>query len=204
MEKEKLTKRQIQAINTKNKIYNVAIKLMIEEGYDNITVSKICEKAKVSIGSFYHYFKAKEDVIIEAYKIEDAYFQNYIKNDLKSTNAIDQIIEYTMHTIEYVVNNTGLELMAILYKSQIKNGEKFFSSNNRLISCLIIDSIIKPGQERNEIRNDMTAEEITNFLLMFNRGYIYEWCVRNGEYDIEQVAHKAVKHIVKMFEPIKG
>ncbi|WP_259596222.1 TetR/AcrR family transcriptional regulator [Clostridium botulinum] len=71
---ERLTKRQIQAINTKNKIYNIATNLMQKEGYDNITIQNICEKAEVSVGSFYHYFESKNDILIELYKKADHFF----------------------------------------------------------------------------------------------------------------------------------
>ena len=61
MAKQANTKRQEQARETKNRIYNSAIELMEKEGFDNITIADIREKAGVSVGAFYHYFASKND-----------------------------------------------------------------------------------------------------------------------------------------------
>lgn len=139
---ERLTKRQIQAINTKNKIYNIATNLMQKEGYDNITIQNICEKAEVSVGSFYHYFESKNDILIELYKKADHFFYDNIKNKLSSTNAIDRIIEYFDYYAEYN-EKTGIDMMKQLYNSN----NKMFITKGRHMQT-ILDEIILEGQEK--------------------------------------------------------
>lgn len=52
--------------------------MMSEKGYDNIVISDVCKELGISIGCFYHHFKSKADIIIEAYRIEDEKFmQNF-------------------------------------------------------------------------------------------------------------------------------
>lgn len=48
----KLTQRQINALETKNTIYNTALKLFAKYGYDRVTVDEIAKYAGVSKGSF--------------------------------------------------------------------------------------------------------------------------------------------------------
>ena len=52
--------------NAKDKIVQSAIRLMLDKGYAGTTVDEICENAGVSKGSFYHFFKAKEDIGVAA------------------------------------------------------------------------------------------------------------------------------------------
>jgi TetR/AcrR family transcriptional repressor of nem operon len=52
--------------NAKEKIVQSAIRLMLDKGYAGTTVDEICENAGVSKGSFYHFFKAKEDIGVAA------------------------------------------------------------------------------------------------------------------------------------------
>lgn len=52
--------------NAKEKIVQSALRLMLEKGYTGTTVDEICENAGVSKGSFYHFFKAKEDIGLAA------------------------------------------------------------------------------------------------------------------------------------------
>ena len=52
--------------NAKEKIVQSAIRLMLDKGYAGTTVDEICENAGVSKGSFYHFFKSKEDIGVAA------------------------------------------------------------------------------------------------------------------------------------------
>jgi TetR/AcrR family transcriptional repressor of nem operon len=52
--------------NTKEKLIEAALKLMLAKGYPATTVDEICASAGVSKGSFYHFFAAKEDLALAA------------------------------------------------------------------------------------------------------------------------------------------
>ncbi|MEH7383447.1 TetR/AcrR family transcriptional regulator, partial [Bacillus sp. JJ1533] len=54
---KKLTKRQLKALETKKAIFESAIKLFKENGFDNVLVEDITTEAGTSKGSFYTYFK---------------------------------------------------------------------------------------------------------------------------------------------------
>ena len=58
-----LTKRQQGALVTKRKIIEAATELISENGLDAINVEDITNKAGVSKGTFYTYFKKKEEII---------------------------------------------------------------------------------------------------------------------------------------------
>jgi len=48
--------------NTNEKLLNAALRLMLAKGYPATTVDEICSEAGVSKGSFYHFFKTKEEL----------------------------------------------------------------------------------------------------------------------------------------------
>jgi len=52
----------MQATDTHEKLLDAALRLMLSKGYPATTVDEICAEAGVSKGSFYHFFKTKEDV----------------------------------------------------------------------------------------------------------------------------------------------
>ena len=47
---------------TKEKLLDAARELMLSKGFDATTVDEICEAANFTKGSFFHYFKSKEDL----------------------------------------------------------------------------------------------------------------------------------------------
>jgi AcrR family transcriptional regulator len=51
-----LTRRQKQAIDTKKHILEAALELMDINGFPNTAIERICKKAGVSAGAFYHYY----------------------------------------------------------------------------------------------------------------------------------------------------
>lgn len=46
-----LTKRQQQALATKQKIFKCAVSLFAQKAYENVTVNDICQQAQVSVGA---------------------------------------------------------------------------------------------------------------------------------------------------------
>lgn len=53
-------------VNSKQKLLQAATNLIRTNGYGATTVDVLCEYAGVSKGTFFHYFKSKEDLAVEA------------------------------------------------------------------------------------------------------------------------------------------
>lgn len=62
--KEKLTSRDLQARDTREKLLRTSMELIAREGYRNVTIQRICRECGVSVGTFYQYFSAKRDIIV--------------------------------------------------------------------------------------------------------------------------------------------
>src|ERR1700752_3551780 len=58
----------IETSNTKTKLLNAALTAIRAKGYTATTVDDICEAAGVTKGAFFHHFKRKEDLAVEAAK----------------------------------------------------------------------------------------------------------------------------------------
>ena len=58
-----MTNRQKQAIATKQKILDLAEKLIKERGFEEVSVDDIVNGCGVAKGTFYHYFKSKDDIL---------------------------------------------------------------------------------------------------------------------------------------------
>ena len=56
------------SLNTKTRLLEAALTVIRTKGYSATTVDDICEAAGVSKGAFFHHFKSKEELAIEAAK----------------------------------------------------------------------------------------------------------------------------------------
>lgn len=54
------------ATNTKERLVETAIEMVWKNGYGSVSVDDICKTADVRKGSFYHYFKSKAELAVEA------------------------------------------------------------------------------------------------------------------------------------------
>ncbi|MCB2360001.1 TetR/AcrR family transcriptional regulator [Clostridium estertheticum] len=194
MDEQKLNNRQLQALNTKNKIYKSAIDLMDKKGYKNIKIQDICKKAGVSVGSFYNCFKSKNEILIEIYKRADEYFIKEVANNIYCDNATNEIIKYFDYYAKYNVQ-VGIDTMKLLYNS---NNKLFITKGRDMQNLLNI--IIERGQEKNELSNEMSKESITEYLFIAARGVVYNWCLYDGEFDLLEAMNEYMKRFIIIFK----
>jgi len=80
-------------VDKKEKRKNIALscKKLIIEGYiKDITISKIAKEAKIAKGSFYDYFKNKEDLVFEIVSILMEKYNNKTEKKLKKARNIKE------------------------------------------------------------------------------------------------------------------
>ncbi|PKL24660.1 MAG: hypothetical protein CVV47_09505 [Spirochaetae bacterium HGW-Spirochaetae-3] len=193
------TSRDVQARETRARIYEAAWQLIGAEGFAKVSVDRICGRAGVAKGSFYHHFKSKADLIVEGYSLCDRYFEEEVAGRLSAPDAPGRIVEFVSHQMRYAVR-MGLDLIRQVYMSQLENGTRFFVSSERSLPR-ILKGVIVEGQAAGEIARDVDADYVTGFVLRFSRGTIYDWCLREGSYDLEAVASEACRRLVSVFEP---
>jgi len=190
MAKRTSTKRQEQARETKNRIYTSAIELMEKEGFENITIADISEKAGVSVGAFYHYFDSKNDILAEIFNRADEYFSTQVVNSLSQVSIPEQIIEYFDHYAKFNIKS-GVETTQQLFNPKIK----FFIKEGRPM-LEILKGLILEGQKKNEIRGDVDAKELVRYLFVMARGIVFEWSLYDGNYDLEAKMHKYMENLI--------
>ena len=188
----KMTKRGLQAQNTRERIYRTAVELMEKKGLSNITIEEICKRANVSVGSFYNCFKSKNDILNEIYNVADDYFLNVVAKDLTNGNTHDKIIRFFHHYADYNVNR-GIDFVVHLYNPQ----NTMFIKKGRHMQ-LVLQNVIEEGQKIGEITTEKTAEEIVRFLFIAIRGVIYDWCLYKGQYNLVEFVDDYVSSLVKV------
>ena len=166
MAQKKATKRQLQAVETKNRIYGAAIKLMDKKGFDGITVADIGKAAGISVGAFYHYFATKYDILTEIFHRADVYFSTVVSDDLgaRRISAAKKMVVYFDYYADFNIG-TGIRTMQQLYTPKIK----FFIKKGRPMQALL-RNVITEGQRLGEIADDKNPDALVTFLFIFARG----------------------------------
>jgi TetR/AcrR family fatty acid metabolism transcriptional regulator len=179
MAKKARTKRQEQAIETRNRIYNAAIELMDHKGFENLTIVDISEKAGVSVGAFYHYFDSKNDILAEIFRKADDYFSNEVVLGENDESIPEQIIEFFDHYAKFNIMS-GVEMTQQLFNPKVK----FFILKGRPM-LMMLEDLIRRGQQNGEIKAEAVPEDVVRFLFMMARGIVFDWSLHDGRYDLE-------------------
>ncbi len=127
---------------TKKKIYQSALKLFEEEGYDNTTVEKIVKEAGVSKGSFFVYFPKKDYVVLQYFKDLEIYSEEMAKDiDANETESPTwKIMMFFIRSIEKKTFNIFFVLSLILNSPLLRH-----HSNSTPLQTVRIISVSSSG-----------------------------------------------------------
>ncbi|OOM15806.1 TetR/AcrR family transcriptional regulator [Clostridium saccharobutylicum] len=193
--------RKERAILTKNKVFETAIELIRTKGYDNVTISEICEKAGVAKGTFYVHYKSKEDIIKESYYSDMSEFvlKNYKRLISQDNNMSikDKIEKFLISEFEFT-NYVGFEMTCRAYITNltecISKETKHFEKRDFTKE---LKDLISEGIDQKAFDTNQTSEEIFLYLESFVRGVMASWCFSNSEFDIVKDGERYIKEILK-------
>lgn len=187
--------RQLQAQQTRLTITKVAMDLLKTKPYDNIKISDICKKAHVSIGTFYHYFETKEHIIIDAYDIIDKLIMDeYQRKQFDS--AIDSIL-WLNRSIAFIISSFGANYVANCYRQLLVDKTKYTLSPDRAVHKELHKLLEKAMKDHELIETDLV--HISEYINKTARGNIFDWCIKNGEFDLLQTLTEEVKNILTLY-----
>ena len=172
--------------NTRGKIIDAAWMLFYRQGYDDTTVEEIIEESGTSRGSFYHYFQGKDNLLSTLADVFDRKYEELAETMDPEMDRFDQLMYLNRELFAMLENSISLDLVARLYSSQlVTRGDKSLLDHGRTYYKLL-RQIVLQGQERGELRKDVTVSELVRVYALCERALIYDWCLSAGDYSLTQ------------------
>src|SRR5581483_10838786 len=91
-----MPQRQIQADETRKKIFRAAVELFAKRGYADTTVAEICKRAGVAKGTFFIHFATKDAVVTELVAMQTRATLKARNRMLEGGNPLDALIATVM------------------------------------------------------------------------------------------------------------
>lgn len=178
------TKRQQQALDTKQKISDIATRLISDNGYERVTVDQICREAGVAKGGFYHHFASKDEIIIEIYRQIDADFRAALA---QMEDGLDWRgrIKFTTWFMANSAAGYGPTFCRQVYRSQVETGTGFLLSPDRPFFGTIHQALAEASRS-GLIKSRATTTELARLLISQARGVIYDWGLSGGGYSVTE------------------
>ena len=179
---------------TQQIIFDAALALMSEKGFQGTTVREICASAGIPVGTFYNCYKSKVDILKKIYDDGDAYICNAIDRKAEGLNALEQLRVFSEYYAR-LNEETGIEVLRVLFYPT----NSWFSMNRpmQVFARKVVDS----GQRCGMIRSDRSADDLIECLFDVLRGVCYNWCVCDGSFDLSS---RIREHMDLFCEAIAG
>jgi AcrR family transcriptional regulator len=188
---KKVGKRKVQAAKTKNNILETAKKMILEHGFDNVSVDSIVEEAGVSKGAFYVHFESKDILasqIIKDYvnKI-DMDYKDYLIGLEGTVSTYEVIILMAEKIADVLENKIGYDNMRVLYKAHIsKTADTSSTTSYDRELYKMFEYILNKGLSTKEIQLNMPVDTLVHHLILAMRGITFEWCIRYPDFDLKK------------------
>jgi AcrR family transcriptional regulator len=167
---------------TKKVLFDCALELFREKGYDNVSVNEIVKKAQTAKGTFYIYFDSKAKIITELFGKYDDYYDEVYQSMDKTLPAKDRLMIIIKESFSFTSEKIGYDLINVLYQSQLSMVTE--ATNGERSLYRIITELVEEGQKNGHFTNELTSKEITKMIVRNIRGTFYDWCLQRGEFDI--------------------
>ena len=178
-----MTSRQIAALATKKKLLDAGSKIIAEKGLSQATVDEITALAGVSKGTFYTYFKKKEDIV---FALGYGAFSEVLDKAMSLQDTfIEKIIYYMVH-FSACIEDSGYKLSQewIRSLSDISSSEETGPRGKLKFDLDSISRLIQAGVEEVNLAKDTPAEVLTHTLADILYGQMFCWSVSDGSYSL--------------------
>ncbi len=152
-------------LNKRERILKAAIKIISKKGFFNASISEIAKVAKVADGSVYTYFKGKNELLVEAFKLVLSRILNNVEKELQTTNdPIEKIkIIIKMH-VEYMENHPDTANFLQIQLRQSNKEIRMHIRNEMRKYYRILGGILQEGIQQGKIRNDVNKRVIGSLI----------------------------------------
>ncbi|MEZ0537161.1 TetR/AcrR family transcriptional regulator [Caldicellulosiruptoraceae bacterium PP1] len=195
---EKLAQKKI---DKENKLLESAYNLFLEKGVDKTSVDEIVKKAGVAKGTFYIYFRDKEEIVeklilIKSAEVTKLALEETLKNRYSSfidgmLFFIDYIIEY-LNKHKYIFNLINKNLSWGFYKKVLSEGEQFESIRKT-------KDLFMKNMQNTKFTND-ELEKIIFMIFELIGTMSYNSIIKGEPDNIKVVKPVLLKMIRKIFE----
>nr|WP_248926670.1 FAD-dependent oxidoreductase [Paenibacillus hamazuiensis] len=113
----------MRAATRKKKQYmiDVALRMFIEKGFENVSVDDIIAATNTSKGTFYHYFKSKDEIIREVPKRQDDIIRKWMKEPTSKVPSLETHINRLFLDLAYNIRKHP-KLIRSLLSMSLQNG----------------------------------------------------------------------------------
>ncbi len=168
-------RRERHSMELRERLFRAALTLFAKQGFAETTVEDITNAADVGKGTFFNYFPSKEHILLAFAEMQLEQLRLAVEEARHASTPLLEFVRSLLvrMTAEPAHNPEIMRvfLLAFLGNSEVRQGM-------RDLHVHVLDlhtQMVRIGQERGEIRNDLPAAEIALAFLQAVFGTVLSW-----------------------------
>ena len=205
------SKRELKSQATTENIIRTTKMLLKEYGYDYMTIQNICTIAKVSKGTFYHYFDSK-DGLLNSMTMDD--YNKYKKKNatrLQKMNSLEKLFDiykwyvgsFAENGVEFMIGYFSMKNAALKNRrtAPVFETQGIMESEADSVAAISVSTylFVKGAQKEKLLSDKIDALELYYELEVIMFGVVFEWCQSNGSFDIQTRIEELIKKHLNMY-----
>lgn len=191
MQIEKLPLTRVQkSAQTRENIIAAARTLLRQAGYEQLTVRNVCQLADVSNGTFYHFFRSKDDLMSVFLRWEDAPVFSWEENG----DLLEYIIDVYMQLLDRYFD-LGLDFSTQFFTAS--NQAFNFRTRKGTFALDLYAQPLREAQALGYVTQNRNIDEILADMQAIVIGNIFEWGVFGGNFNVKGNLSRMLRSYLK-------
>ncbi|HUT84796.1 MAG TPA: TetR/AcrR family transcriptional regulator [Thermodesulfobacteriota bacterium] len=162
--RKRVSRRETKKRELREAIYETAMALFLQKGFDNVTVEDITHQIEIAKGTFFNYFPNKESILLYFMRRHLEEVKDQIPRVIKEAKTTQQKLHCLFSILaKMVVTNEPLVKWVLLESLRLRVYKKEKKEVSRKILQSVVE-IIREGQESGEIKKNMNPEKIAKIM----------------------------------------
>lgn len=178
-----MTNRQLAAAETRKALVEAAKKIICDKGLANTSIEEITEASGVSKGTFYTYFKRKEDIVFELSK---GIFDEILANAKNHEGTIIEKLENYMVCFSGYIEKGSVKLTQEWIKNVVDPDISDVGIGKLKKDRLAAAELLQAGIESGSLKIDTPVAQLADTINDLLYGQMLCWSISGGAYSFEE------------------
>ena len=171
----------MEKTSTKKNLFDTAMDLFRQHGYDNVTIQQICREASVTRNAFYYYFDSKEALMSSYFENIPDFTQSLLTNILALPNDWEKLW-YIFESHLKLIESEGLSICRAFVRVNMDGNGTFLTQY--YVSETVTIPLLRNCQSSGLVKNLMEPRQLIYLATRMLAGIIMAWCCENGKFSL--------------------
>lgn len=178
-----MTNRKLAAAETRKKLVEAAKNIICDKGLTNTSIEEITEICGVSKGTFYTYFKRKEDIVFE---LSEGMFDEILASAKDYNGTFLEKLEHYMVSFSRYIEKGSVKLTQEWIKNVVDPDISDVGINKLKKDISAVEELLLWGMESNALKTNTPVSQITDMINDLLYGQMLCWSISGGAYSFEE------------------